>query len=54
MTNQPPTRDQLKAECYTLIDEIANHCYGIKLLLAAKRGLQLYCDYKANRQRFRW
>ncbi|MGP1387353.1 MAG: hypothetical protein ACTS2F_27585 [Thainema sp.] len=49
--NQPaPTRDELKLECYQLIDAIAAHRYGIKLLIAAKQGLMLYVDYKGNRK----
>lgn len=49
MTNPAPTRDELKRDCYQLIDAIAAHRYGIKLLIAAKQGLMLYPDYKANR-----
>ena len=48
MTQPAPTRESLKRDCYALIDAIAGHRYGVKLLFAAKRGLMLYADYKTT------
>jgi hypothetical protein len=42
-------RQELKAHCHELIDLIFRHRYGIKLLLAASKALEMIADYKANR-----
>lgn len=39
-------REQLLKKCHGLVDSIARHRYGVRLLRAARNGLQLYVKYK--------
>jgi len=42
-------RQELITHCHQLINLLANHKYGCKLLIAAARTLETIADYKANR-----
>lgn len=39
----------LKTDCYALIDQISRKPYGLKLLLSAKKALEMFSQYKGTR-----
>lgn len=46
-------RQQLIQECHDLITLIAQHRYAVRLLRAARDGLQLYVSYKPSQGQLR-
>jgi hypothetical protein len=48
--NAPPTADELRRECHSLIESLYRHRLNIRLLRSARLGLQMLCGYKANRK----
>lgn len=43
------TREQLLAECHRLLNEVAKRPNNMKLLLGVKHQLEMFSQYKANR-----